>query len=559
MINIKKIYKDSISSLYKKWWFVLYFIFIIIIATTDLSWTERSLFFVYSLIIFLVIERVVKIKKYNNALRQAGPYSENKFFLYLLIFSVIFIIATRLVLFIRFGEAPLGYDTGYYLSRFLKFDISLSSHRPLFLSIVPLHRLGLPPSAALHVMYVLYQFLIVGGLYIFFRFSNLSNNLKFTAAGIFFFAISATQFYAYWWMFAQQIFALGLMFATLALLFKKPVLAILTGGLGIIIHTPTFAVFGFALTIFFIVWSAADMIKTKKLNKNFFIIMGAALGMFLILVTLYTDAFLSYVNYIVEHRGLTTTFPVWEVPEAKGLFISVPYFKLLSLIIIPFTLIGLLRPSLWGRPLRKNNNSFSFEILLLFLYIIFITLLILISFPFIYQNRFIIIFDLFLIIFATPTFVSFTRYFFKEKFGSVILIMFLLTLFVRSGIIVWEQKPYIYNNELQDIKNVALCTEKNVYIMATLNTYAPWVAGYSRRPSIGPGLGYDLWDLPQWIEFWESEDNNRRLELLNMYDYPLYIFLSSHQDSSLPFYQFIISDSHFTKINSHIWKYNPGI
>src|SRR3989338_10134679 len=68
----------------------------------------RVLFFLYALFIFWVVWEYALSKQKQ----QSSQFAQRKFFIGLLMGATLFIIISRLILFIRFGASPLGYDTG---------------------------------------------------------------------------------------------------------------------------------------------------------------------------------------------------------------------------------------------------------------------------------------------------------------------------------------------------------------------------------------------------------------------------------------------------------------
>ena len=296
--------------------------------------------------------------------------------------------------------------------------------------------------------------------------------------------------------------------------------------------------------------------KKSALNRELLFVFCFGLGVGIVIILTRAGEFLYYFNYyILEHRGLATTFPFWQIPKMKGLFVEPSALHLLSLFIIPFTIFGFLYPKVWGQYFKVREFSSG---LLIFFYTMFLGLLFLISFPFIYQHRFLIIFDFFLIIFAVPSMLILVNYFLRDKSGRVLIGIFLLIFSLRVGVASWAQGPQLFQEELKEIKAFSSDKEPKT-IIATNSLYTPWLYGFSGHTVIGPGWHRDKWDLSMWMEFWVNGNDARRHELLSLYNSVMYFYVGERQPTNQPYYKFIQSDPHFTEISPHIWKYNPDL
>jgi len=616
--KVKDIIFFTISFLRKKWFYILCLILIIFITPPSLSWLEQATLFVYAFSIFWIINKVLKEREKPDNFQSNDILKYKNIFIYLLILSLFFLLFTRLLPFVRFGEAPLGYDTGFYVKTFEEMSTTLEvdQRRAFYLNLLPLKFLGMSPLFAVQFIYILSQFLIAGSLYILFRSLKIKFNFAFASIAVFLFVISITQFQAYWWMFGQQMLAMGFFFVSLALFFRYPILSILTGCVGILSHFPTFAMFGLSILIFIIFYAGRVFLRKKFLkNKlgilfiiglsalvvfylkspdvffrqaNFFldhgkwlvlvlliiylaqkvfkkVIIDSKLLFYIILVVslpiaLYSIiprvAFWGYVNYIFNYRGLLSHLPAWKHPQFQGLFIDFSTFRLQNLSILPFAVITFCYPYLWRKIFKKSCRAIIDHIVLF--YIMSLSLLALIIFPFIYQHRFIILFDVVVIFFIAPAFFLLIRYFLQNKFSRVMIWVFIFICFIRAGSIVWAQQPQLYADELVEIRALASITEPEARILATDSLYTPWVVGFSGRTAFGPGIG-DLWNFSEWMQFWTGEDDEVRYQLLDKYEHTLYLFIGKRQDSRHAFQEFIRDNSRFTKISPHIWKYNPDL
>lgn len=309
-----------------------------------------------------------------------------------------------------------------------------------------------------------------------------------------------------------------------------------------------------ALLIYLFIQAARSYWRKKSFDKELIICLAAGAGILIIIFGLKWDEMVSLMRYALAHKGMATSFPSWVVSAAKGSFINISTFYYLNLIILPFALFSLLHPAIWSREALKKQ-----PVLVSTFYIIFLGLFILSLFPVLRQQRFIILLDIFLMIFAVPSFSLLMDNFIRNRLGKVFLILFIAVFTIRIGSVVWAQQPQLYNSELREIKALATLTEPKARIMTTSNLYTPWVKGYSERPTFGPGLEQELlaWDFQTWMNFWNGGNDEERLQLFMDIPGPLYIFVGKNENINLKYQQFIRNDVHFLQISSQVWKFVP--
>ncbi|MBI5077279.1 hypothetical protein HZB94_02775 [Candidatus Falkowbacteria bacterium] len=546
--------RQWLTAIRQQWQFIIYVFIGVLLRPSELAWNRQLLFFAYFLLLFFTINFLLRRTDNKNR-------TENKqtaLWGYLMLFSFIFILITRLIPFYQFGEAPLGYDTGFYLRNFYVNDSSFLSSSAYYLNLVPLHIFGLSPLHAISFIYVISQLLIAGGLYILFRSTKTKDSSALAAIAIFLFSISALQFYAYWWMLGQQMIATAFLLITIALLFRHPLLAIFTGAAGFLFHLPTFGLFALSFFVFSLINIVYCFARKKEINSYLIklFIIGACLS---IIIIVFKGALLwQYFNeYIIEHKGLYNTFPFWEIVRFKGAFLSVSTLSVTSIVLLPFTVYGLLKPSLWKLAFNTDNVSRSF---IIFLYVSFFILLPLVIFPVIYQQRFMIILDLFIIIFATPVLYLLISRFANDKIIKIIMFLFLACAFYNVGAMAWKKQPQIPPEELQEIKSLSMTAESDAFIIATNSFYTPWIYGFGGRKSYGPGWGPDPWGYDSWMEFWRGSDEEAKMEMINStFASPTYFFIGAKQQQGFPFQIFIEKNEKFINISPHVWKFTPSL
>ncbi|MFH0780025.1 MAG: hypothetical protein V1928_04185 [Parcubacteria group bacterium] len=542
----------------KQWWFgVVYIALIVFLMPHSLTWNYKIIYILYALIVFCAVFYLKKRNENSKPDATTDKKRQNIIFAYVLIFSIALIVISRLLPFIRFGETPLGYDTGFYLSYFNYSNALFNAFTPFYLNVFSSYALGLPALESIYFIYILSQLLIAGGIYALLRSLKIKNGFAIATIAVFLFAVSMTQFQAYWWMFGQQLLSLAFLIFTLALIFKGSFLSIFTGVVGLLIHPPTFIILAFALSIFFAIYVLQILFKKRNIRKNVIFIALLLLGAAIFIAILKLQYFIDIFNfYILEHKGLASSFVFYEIPKMKGTFISPETFYQNIYILLPYALIGIIYAKIWGKKNSSTNDHLTI------LYCIIVGLFILTSFAFIYQHRFLILFDVFLIVFSAPVLFTLIKNFLSDRVYIICALMLLFAFTAKLGITVYLQKPQVSASELSEIKSSNDKLKKNSVILVTNSLYSPWLVGFSDKTIICPGFYHDNWNFNDWMKFWSSNDNKVRINLLNgiflYYPYPLYIYIGEKQDKNLPYQAFIRTDSRFQNISPHFWKYTAG-
>lgn len=539
---------------------VLYLICLIFLTPRRLSFIEYTIFLLYAIFVFWIVWQY-SFSEEKSAVIDSG--ANRKFYIGLLIFSCFFIIVTRLLLFIKYGEAPLGYDTGFYLKSMDEIKSgALEGHR-VFRALlwVPFLWLGVSKVFILHGLYVSFQLLIAGSFYMLAKTLSISPRLSYAAIVLFLFAVSLPQFFAFWWMFYQTELGIAFMLMTLALLYRRSPLALVTGGFGALVHPATFLPLGVALVSFIalrIIYSLYRLIRRRPIEREFlFLIFLAIVAIFTVRVfknELYEFALTYLRGPIKDYGWFITNFPSHLRQQFTGLYINFELFHLANIYIIPLGILGALL--FVFRKITSLKESFSYR--LFFIFIFFITLYILAYFPFIYQNRYLIYLDLIFILFAAYPLVYIFQYFLRDRIGRIAVSLLLFGFISYASYAIWNQEPQLFPDELQEIKDIASIKDDSIYAMSTESLYTPWVYAFSGQPVIDPGyLPQNRWNYSMWQEFWYGKSDARRHELLRLYDKPIYVFVGKMVPENIKYKRFIETDSHFIKISPHIWRYDP--
>lgn len=539
--------------------FVTYAALIAVVTPPMVSWAIRIAFYAFAASVFTIV--------WGRLRGPLAPHhvlttTERRCFRVLLVLAGATLLLSRILPFLRYGEAPLGYDTGFYLSTMdgsIQGILTGVGHRNIRALIwFPMAWLGISKIVYLHSLYVLTQFLIAGAFYAFVRTIPALPRLAYGATAAFLFATSIPQFFAYWWMYYQTELAIAFLLATLALLHRRSFLAFLTGGLGAALHPATSLPFAIALVIFLAIELLRSLIRLRPLDREtrFLLILA-------VLATLVAGQLVDQIDIFVrtylratalQYGWFLKDYPVHLQPQMSGLYVTLPVVHLASIYLLPFACLSvtLLIFRRLTSDLRARRQFF-------FLVIYGAVLLTLYLSGVIYANRYLIYLDLVLIAIAAPTFVQFVRRLLPDRMGMVVVALLGAGLLLHGGRVIVKQEPHITPSELAEVKAIGAYAEPDAYAMTTISHYTPWLLAFANRATIDPGyLQSNRWSYEQWQQFWSGKSDARRHELLRYYSRPMYVFVGSNAfEEDLPYLRFIQSDERFTRVSPHVWRYDP--
>lgn len=546
--------------------FLIYLTVIIVVLPDIISWIHRAIFLGYGLFILWVLrEDLSGTEDLRNE-----PITYKKYWTAILISSLLFLVLSRLYMFIRYGASPLGYDTGFYWQYFRlivpagSIGTAIGSHLA-YSSWFPLGFFKLHALTVIHLLHIFHQFLTAGALYFLLRSLPLRKySYPVSVIGVCLFTLSINQFMAFWWMFYKQSLALPFLLLAIGLFLRRSPIAIPVAGFAAAIHLSSAVPLGIAFIVFILMQLAICLVKKRLPEREFvYLIMAGLLAVVLFVAFRGIGDIRYYVDLFLKYKGLATNARSWEVEQIRGNFIPFSTFRLNALFYIPFTLVGILHLRRWIA-LRLTERAILIPMMLAIS-------LILVSFPFIHQSRSLIFFDILLIIIAAPPLFHFIQHFVGDHSGHIILGLLFVGVTAFTSRVVWNQEPQLYASEAAELKVLERKgTDSDIrkiddYVMVVSSLYTPWAYAFTGLgPTIVPGwLTWDKWDLKMWEEFWFRGSNERRLELLRMYgDSTIYIFIGEHQLRNINtprLKEFIETDPHFTRFSPHIWKYAPQL
>ena len=533
---------------------LLYLAIIVLVIPKTIPWWYQVSFLLFAIFLFWT----ARFWDQGKGISKDG--SKRLFWLILILLLI-----TRIVPFIHWGEAPLGYDTGIYLRVFEQYLNNTQQQGLLSLIAHILASAGFSVNAILHGFLIIFNILL--GLSLYTAAKSLFRNQIIALSALLIFVLSIAQYEAYIWMFYRMMISVMLFMVTTALISRQSWLAIVTGGFAGALHPATFLVFGITYGVYTIVSIIFRIFQKYSFSpnqlstangqlshvlKHLRLIIFTGLGILALAMLVNWHELYGYLPYITERKLQLANFEPFLSTELTGLYLNFTAFRLSTLFYTPLALLGfwiiLKRVKVWLNTEHVNG--------LFFILSFFVVTFILIVAGVVFYQRYLIILDLLIIIFAGVALAQLIEYFKDSKLGCVMLMIFVAGF---SGVILyysWTREPWIPPDELQELKTAAAIIEPQAYGMSTDAYYTPWVYGYLTERAIAPGYFINYWSLQEWEEFWYIGTDEERVELLKRYgDDPIYIFVGSRQNENKPMREFL--NKYSQKISTHIWKYSP--
>ena len=458
---------------------LLYFLLILLATPWQISLPLKLSFWVFSIYLYFVLKEKAKGKISGSWWLIAPP--------------LVVLILTRTIPFLRWPIMPLGADSFIYRKIFTNCLQNPCSEK---ISIISnsLQFLGWHTPALLSLFYILINILV--GLALFITIRSYFNK-KAAYASLFLFSISVTQFLAYWAFYWKLMLAIALTLSALYLLNKKSWLVIPLAGIIGIIHPAAF--------LFLIITILISLIIGKDRRYLSLSTLGILL---LTLATNYQETTGLIFGYIQK----SSQKDLLSNPELTGSFIDFKTYQKLALAYLSFAALGLIR-------VIKEKKIYPLAF--------FLSALIL-SLPVLYfHSRFIIFFDLALIILAAPLVAEIALKLWHDLMGKVILIAVFISLSSLVTYQAWLAEPLITTTSEIESLEVLKSIEKEAVVLINDHRYLPVLKSMTKNPVI--------------------------LADINTYKplKPLYIYVGERSSSN-------ILDNialPLIKINSHIWKY----
>lgn len=435
---------------------------------------------------------------------------------FLLLLGIILIFTIRVIPYF-FTDIPLGYDAGLYkygIEKGLQNKdkwILEGGMEPGFLYLMQPFKLFFSTDFILKYLFVFFCALLGFSIYLVGREYF---NEKAGLISLFIFAFSLIQFKTFWFLYYKNIIGLSLMLFSIYFLKRSQktktklnkILFIIFGGLTGAIHRPTFFIFG--LSYFF--YAFISPYENKKYNKSI-LTENIISGIFILIVffAFYLGDFLPAIVAILPWVANGFVDP----GSSPGTFVNFFTYQYSILPYFIFSIFGFLAC------LKKKLGILEIWAIINFL---------LVYFRFFFFNRFIIMLDIALLLFASYGFyILITQ---KNKLGRLVFIILFFSLIVFCLKEALETRPLLEKDELEAIQSLSL-TDEASFVMSTSSYYSPWIIGYSERKTIAPGLfDYNLHSKEEWAKFLKTKDLEEIKSFLKLYNKPLFIFVGKRQE-----------------------------
>jgi len=419
------------------------------------------------------------------------------------------------------SSVPLGYDPGLYKYTMDLYASALPQIPEAGLAswVKEVMPQGLPVlSDALHVLadtdslqLIKYLFPLLGALLVFPVFI-VGRNLFGPRAGLLaavLYAASYTQFDVFAMAYFKNVLGLAFLLFSIYALEKKKygLMAVMFAALGIF-HRPEFLLFALILIPYFIVHRRKGIIL-------------AVLGAAILIAAFWLPRWDA--NWTVLSGTIETAITNIQGSEelGGGTFFGFATYKVVSLVYLPFALIGAL-----FLVRRRNWNSVLFY---------FAISSIIVIFHLFFFRRFIIPLDICYIMLAA---VGIDQTLLRRKrisgiVGATAMLLLIVVTAIPTIDAAQDVRPRITEDQMEAVQWMAENTDEDAYVVAT-SYDAPWVLGWSERRVIAPGLfEWNVHNRSEWRNFLWTGDLERAQLFLDAYQGPIYIYHSQNRGNYL--------------------------
>ncbi|MBU0661522.1 EpsG family protein [Patescibacteria group bacterium] len=445
----------------------------------------------------------------------------------LAVFVFIFFIGSRLWMYVRYGAAGFGYDTGIYRhyirGYFERFGDNTIEPFGFSSFSNALHFLG---NSTDNILFFWYMFIgVILGI-LFYTVVQLYTKNKNTALIAFIlFSTSIVQFEFFWWFYYRN--TLGLFFVLLSFIFLyyRSYLLILTLLVIGTIHPLSLIPIGLMLII--------QCIFDKEKRTYLFISGGVALFAILLLNI---QEIKGYASLLFQKDVYVDDLAKQNEGEFTGQFISLAFYVRVAFIYIIFGLLGVVY---YFKKYKELGLFLVINAILFALGILF-------------YRRFIIFFDIAALFFASVFLSHLLEKSKQSQYVKVVSILFFALLFFQQIRYIADKRPLVRPLDVRNVESIDQLISSDAYILTINSHYAPWLQGFTTKDIIAPGMfEHDQWTFSQWEQFWYSPYSEDRLSLLALYSKDIYIFIG---DKDRTFISILESDEHFIPITAYLWR-----
>lgn len=346
-------------------------------------------------------------------------------------------------------------------------------------------------------------------------------------AAALFFAVSLAQYDAFVLNYYKNVFGIiALLFSYLLFDRSKRVdwLFILVGVIIAGMHQLALAVFGLTYIGYFLL-----NIRKYKFRELSAMVINGVLILLFTLLTNYDRADTYIFGQATDFFGSVTTISRGGTDNGGAYIDSELYFNN-SAPMIAFAITGLLAGTR-SRPLTISS----------------VILALLVVAKLFFYRRFLIYFDIVLLIFAgvgflrllsSSEFIGDSR--FRYAFLSVVLLLMGAGVFNKAQMI----RPLVSESQLADIIDIGDTLPDNALIIPLDSYYYPWFYGWTEQSIESPGIWGDDHTVEQWESFWGGEAEFR-LQFLSEYPRPLFLVQGPRSSELAPFDPQCFAESEF--------------
>lgn len=116
--------------------------------------------------------------------------------------------------------------------------------------------------------------------------------------------------------------------------------------------------------------------------------------------------------------------------------------------------------------------------------------------------------------------------------GAITILIFCVLATVVNRIT--HLRPLVSDRTMSELKKIDSLVPVGSYLI-TEAPMAPWAEGWSHDHIIAPGMLFDHNSRKKWDKFWRQKDVNKKIQFLNSFKEPLYLFITpAKQELFLP-------------------------
>ncbi len=420
----------------------------------------------------------------------------------ILFFILMFYGFTRLWMWLEYGMAGFGYDTGIYRHIINGYFLN-PGDIPFGFSAYSnwLMILGESVDSILFGWYILLSILVI---YIVYRVARVYfDRVVVGVFSVLLYTMSIVQYEFFWWYYYRQFLSLFFILIAFLLIHYRSYLVIFVLVAIGIIHPLSLIPLGLSMMIY---------LFFVDRDTRLFIFLSGFISVCCLLILNWKELMIYMMDFL-QYKGVAENFVKAGYQEFTGQFIGWSEWLNYAVWYIPFGIWGVLK---YVKKQKLLIIFFLVNILLIVLQIVF-------------YRRFFVFLDVMVIIFAAVCLADIWTYVRGKSYRFVVyslVILYSIVGLTRITDFILDKDPLIYPVELSGIEQIPTLVTDSEYIISINSMYAPWLRGYADKKVIAPGLfEYNRWNQQQWNDFWFSPNMDMKVDMLREYEIsPIYIY-----------------------------------